>query len=46
VVDRFPLNDMGKVRRDELAKLAKEKDDGDDAPAHAALPVVGPSLWS
>jgi hypothetical protein len=23
-----------------------EKDDGDDAPAHAALPVVGPSLWS
>jgi malonyl-CoA/methylmalonyl-CoA synthetase len=31
VVDRFPLNDMGKVRRDELAMLAKEKDDGWDS---------------
>jgi acyl-CoA synthetase (AMP-forming)/AMP-acid ligase II len=31
VVDRFPLNDIGKVRRDELAKLAKEKDDGWDS---------------
>jgi malonyl-CoA/methylmalonyl-CoA synthetase len=32
VVDRFPRNDMGKVRRDELAKLAKEKD-GDHSPS-------------
>jgi acyl-CoA synthetase (AMP-forming)/AMP-acid ligase II len=31
VVDRFPRNDMGKVRRDELAKLAKEKNDGWDS---------------
>jgi malonyl-CoA/methylmalonyl-CoA synthetase len=31
VVDRFPRNDMGKVRRDELAQLAKEKDDGWDS---------------
>jgi acyl-CoA synthetase (AMP-forming)/AMP-acid ligase II len=30
VVDRFPRNDMGKVRRDELVQLAKEKDDGWD----------------
>jgi malonyl-CoA/methylmalonyl-CoA synthetase len=31
MVDQFPRNDMGKVRRDELAQLAKEEDDGRDS---------------